>query len=93
MVQHHIVPMHFFLIWLKSSRKGSSAEEQDEHVLYIAQIYIRSISGYAANSIETVYDKNPATIEGLRRIVNIAAIRISEETVRKDFFDELKNVH
>ena len=32
---------------------------------------------------QTIYDKKPATIAGLCRIVNNAARRISEETVRR----------
>ena len=48
---------------------------------------------------QTVYDKTPATIDGLLRIINNAAKRIFEATVRKAAAnlqlaaDELKNVH
>jgi len=40
----------------------------------------------------TVYDKKPAIIEGLRRVVNNAARRISEETVRKATASFLRRV-
>ena len=41
---------------------------------------------------QTVYDKKPATVKGLRRIVNKAARTISEETVRKAAASFLRRV-
>jgi len=81
MVQHHIAPMHVFHLWLKSSRKGSAAEGQNEYGLHNAHSPdLSPLDFWLWGKLQQiVYDKKPATIEGLWRIVNNAARSISDE--------------